>query len=62
MLSVYFANEENNVSSWGIIEWLDGIIGFEDSYLILYPLWFIRNLFILNLCANVIKWIVVNAP
>lgn len=56
-LSIYFSNENNIVSNWGIIGWLQayGILG---GYPITYPLWFIRDLFIINIFAVIIKKII----
>ena len=55
-LSNFFSNPNNIVANWGINEWLKAY-GFLSPELTpqLYPLWFIRNLIILNVFAVVIK-------
>lgn len=50
-LSSFFSNEDNNISSWGIMEYLNAFIGYKNSCPLVYPLWFIRDLFILNIFA-----------
>ena len=56
-LSIYFSNEDNIIANWGMMDWLQayGILG---GYPITYPLWFLRDLFILNIFAVVYKKIV----
>ena len=55
-LDVYFSNEENMVSRWGLLQWLDAYLGILDHYPILYPSYFLRDLFILNLIAPFFLW------
>ena len=59
-LSPYFSREETMVGSWGIIEWAGAYFGSpaNDWNPLLYPLWFLRNLFVLNLLAPVFEWFV----
>ncbi len=59
-LSPYFSREETMVGSWGIPEWIGAYFGSpsNDWCPLLYPLWFIRNLFILNLLAPAFQWLV----
>ena len=61
-LSIYFPNEETIVANWGIIQWIDAFVGFLNGYPMLYPLWFVRDLFVLNLLAILIKKIIDIAP
>ncbi len=60
VLSPYFSREETMVGSWGILDWIGAYFGSpsNDWCPLLYPLWFIRNLFILNLLAPVFEWLV----
>ena len=56
-LSIYFANQDHMVADWGLTGWMQayGVLG---EYPIVYPLWFIRDLFILNIFAVIIKKVV----
>ena len=56
------SNPENNVVEWGIIDYLDAYLGFQNGYPMLYPLWFIRDLIVLNFLASVIEKIVEKSP
>lgn len=53
-LSKFFGNPQYNIMSWGIEDWLDGFIGYSGMPL-LYPLWFVRDLFLLNVFSVIIK-------
>lgn len=59
-LSAYFSREETMVGNWGITDWTGAYFGSpsNDWCPLLYPLWFIRNLFILNLLAPAFEWLV----
>lgn len=60
---VYFANPENIVANWGIYGWLKAYGLVDPGKLpMLYPLWFVRNLFVLNIVAIVIKKAIDCAP
>ena len=56
------SNPENNVVEWGIIDYLDAYLGFQNGYPMLYPLWFIRDLIVLNFLTSVIEKIVEKSP
>ena len=60
-LSVFFSQPENVVTNWTFFDWVDKYIGFS-GYPIVYPLWFIRDLFVLNIFATVIKKLVDRFP
>ena len=62
VFSPYFSQEENIISNWGIVQYADAYLGFIDGYPILYPLWFIRDLIVLNLLAVVIKKLIDRFP
>ena len=51
-----------DVSSWGLFDFLDAYLGFENGSPILYPLWFIRDLLVLNVLASVVGKIVEKIP
>ncbi len=52
-LSVYFTSDALKITEWGGIEWLNAYLGITAGEPILYPLWFILNLFVLNNCAPI---------
>lgn len=53
-LKGYFSSPGNTVANWGALEFVDKYVGFT-GYPVCYPLWFLRNLFVLNVLAVVIK-------
>ena len=58
----FFPNKDTIIANWDLIKWLDAYIGFINGYPTLYPLWFIRDLFVLNVLSSVIKKIIDWAP
>ena len=54
-LSVFFGRTENQIKYWNVIDYLNAYLGFRNGYPILYPLWFLRDLFILNVFSKIIK-------
>lgn len=58
-LSPFFSNPDNLVASWSLKDWFEHYFGSRANYApLLYPLWFVRNLFILNILAPLFKWFV----
>lgn len=57
-LSLFFSKPENIISNWQIMDWVNAYIGYRDGYPMLYPLWFIRNLIILNIFCIPIKFFI----
>lgn len=53
-LQQFFSNEEYVISNWNFIDFLDAFLGFKTGYPILYPLWFIRDLFLINIFSKII--------
>lgn len=55
----YFSNSDNIIRNFGIKEWIHAFFGINRTgvlyYPFLYPFWFLKDLFILNLAATVIK-------
>ena len=49
-VNVFFTSDELNVWSWDILKWLDAYGGLDGKPL-LYPMWFLRDLFLMNLLA-----------
>lgn len=63
-LSPYFSKAENIVANWTVIDWLGaygiGLVGKNEP--LVYPLWFIRDLMVLNILAVVIKKVIDKFP
>lgn len=57
----YFPDSSTVISEWTFYNWLDAFLGL-DGYPMLYPLWFLRDLFILNLAAIPLKKLVERFP
>lgn len=57
----FFTNEGNIISNFTIFRWLQAY-GIGSEYPFLYPLWFLRNLFLLNVLAWMIKRIIDRFP
>jgi len=53
---------ENNVWEWGVLDFFNAYLGFRSGSPILFPLWFIRDLIVLNILATVIGKIVEKIP
>ena len=60
-LSSFFSQPENIVSNWNLLAWIDKYIGFTGFPLV-YPLWFVRDLFVLNILAIFFKKLVDRFP
>lgn len=61
--SVYFTSADNLILNWDIIEWFNryfyfNINGSTLMYPFVFPLWFIRDLFIMNILSIIIKLLV----
>lgn len=53
---LYLVTPQSQIGQWGLIGWLDAYFGnFIDEYPALYPMWFLRDLFLLNAAALLIK-------
>lgn len=61
LTQVFFANEDNMVANFSFLRWMQAY-GIGARYPFLYPLWFLRNLLVLNLFATVIRKIIDYAP
>lgn len=61
MSRMFFNGGKNIVSKWGLMEWADAYLG-VTRYVMLYPLWFIRDLFILNVIAKILKIVIDRFP
>lgn len=59
----YLTGPQSRIENWGLLGWLDAFFGnFVDDYPALYPMWFMRDLFLLNMAAVMIKKCVDAAP
>jgi hypothetical protein len=61
VVSIYFSQPGNMVANWGVYDFVDALIGL-DKHPILYPLWFMRDLFVLNTASKLIKLIIDKTP
>lgn len=61
MLSIYFSNSGNIVENWKSIDWIDAYFGFS-GFPMVGQLWFLRDLFVLNILSKVIKKIIDRFP
>ena len=58
-ISSFFSRPENIVADWDLGRWLSAFFGSpEISTPMLSPLWFVRDLFVLNLLAPAFEWFV----
>jgi len=61
LLGPYFSNPDKYVAGWKIFDYIDAYVGYM-GYPLLYPLWFVRDLFFMNLLAVVIKKLIDRFP
>ena len=58
-----FGSPDNIIRNWDLRQWSNAIFGLPDNAIpFLYPLWFLRDLFILNFLASVIWYLVDKLP
>lgn len=63
--SVYFPQGKNIIADWGPLQLADAYLGFSverEHFPLFYPLWFIRDLMMLNLAAVFIKKLIDRLP
>lgn len=60
-LSPFFSNPDNIVKNWGVYGWSNAYLG-VSGFPFLIPLWFMRDLFVLNLLSKVIKSVIDKFP
>lgn len=53
ILSEYFSSADNIVMQWGFVDWLQAY-GIMSITPLVYPLWFVKNLFLLNIFSVII--------
>lgn len=58
----YFSGGGNIIKNWGIREFCDAFLGYSDCYPFLYPLWFLRDLLVLNLLSKILWKLIDKAP
>lgn len=61
-ISDLLSNPANNVLAWEFSDYIDAYTGSNDGYPMLTPMWFIRDLFILNILATPIGKIIEKFP
>ena len=68
LTSHFFANQDKMIAAWGVKEYLDAYLGrlpnSDHTYYfpMLDPLWFVRDLFVLNIIAPALKRIIDRFP
>lgn len=62
IIAAYFPRDSYYVRDYGLLDWLKAYTYLNGNYPYLYTLWFLRDLFLLNILAIVIKKIVDKAP
>ena len=61
--AIYFSNPDNIIRNWGVLEWVDAYIGkISRNVPFNVALWFVRDLFILNILSIPIKRVVNKFP
>ncbi len=59
LFSGFFSNSDLFIGKWGWKDWFAAYIGSPtNSFPFLYPLWFLRDLFVMNLLSKIIERIV----
>ena len=57
-LAAFFSNSNQVVTGWGVKDWIGAYFGSNDSqFPFVYPLWFLRDLFIMNLLSKLFDMI-----
>lgn len=62
VLAQYFTNSDTHVAKWNWLDWVDAYTGIIHGSPTVYPLWFVRDLFIINIFAVLLKKLVDKAP
>lgn len=57
----FFSNESKLIRNWTLFDYADAYLGLTQSPLV-YPLWFIQNLFVLNLLSVIIRKVIDRFP
>ena len=61
--SIYFSNADNIIRNWGVLEWVDAYIGkINRNVPFNVALWFVRDLFVLNILSIPIQRVVNKYP
>ena len=60
-----FSSSTTRVADWTALDWFTAYFGWTSKHqmpTLLYPLWFMRDLMVMNLLAPAIKWIIDRLP
>lgn len=57
-----YLHEGSYLLSWGVKDWEEAFIGIYSGYPCLYPLWYVRELLVLNILASIIKKLIDKLP
>lgn len=60
-LGVFFSSPDSIVANWDLWDWLHAY-GIKTASPLVYPFWFLKYLFVLNVCAPLIKKVVRTVP
>ncbi len=61
--SALFSSPDNIIRNWDLRQWANAIFGMPDNVVpFVYPLWFLRDLLILNFFAAITWWLVDKLP
>lgn len=64
-LGKLFSSETTRVADWSASQWFAAYLGWTPEHqlpTLLYPLWFMRDLMLMNLIAPAVKWIIDHIP
>lgn len=60
----FFSNPDKLIAQWGFREYANAFLGFQKGsfYPFLYPLWFVRDLLVLNALASLLGYLIDHFP
>lgn len=63
-VQAFFSNPDKLIAQWGFREYANAFLGFQKGsfYPFLYPLWFVRDLLVLNVLASVLGHLIDRFP
>ena len=58
----FFSHDDSLISNWGVYGWLRALFGIRTGFPLIGPLWFMRDLFVLNILAVILKKLIDKWP
>lgn len=58
----FFSKPEHIIANWNIADFIDGYLGYKTNFPFLYPLWFLRDLLVLNILSTAIWKLIDKLP